>query len=372
MIRKFYVSGFRNLKEQALIFDKSFIFVFGANGSGKTSFIESVYTLFNGKSFRSSKIKNIVNLAPEVNEFVLRAELVATHDSSDMSLALRKSRTESYLAKVNDDTVTSISQLASVSPTQVIEPRSFNLLEGGSSPRRRFVDWGVFHVEHSFRSAWKSYSNCLRQRNVMLRGGRTDPVLLDSWDKQLAKYGMALDRSRRDLVESFIALLRQSSSEFIPDEIMSKLEFRYYAGWDSSKQLIDVLIDNRDRDVQRKKTHNGAHLSDLRVLYEGLPVSEGLSRGQQKLVVLAMHMALVRLVKERTHKHVLLLVDDLGAELDAKNVALLLWKLLSLDATVIATGLDRELVNDDILKADKSLVPQMFHVEHGKIQEVKA
>lgn len=372
MIRKFYVSGFRNLKEQVLLFDRPFIFLFGENGSGKTSFIESIYTVLNGKSFRSAKTKNIVSVAPNVTEFVLRAELVDSQTGSEISLALRKSCTDSFLAKVNGETVTSISQLALVSPTQVIEPRTFNLLEGGSSPRRRFIDWGVFHVEHSFKSAWKVYTNCLRQRNAMLRSGRVDNLLLNSWDKQLAEYGTILDKARRRIVTSFNALLLESSKDFISEEIMSKLEFRYYAGWDNSKALIDVLTENRDKDVSKKKTHNGPHLSDLRVSYEGLPVSEGLSRGQQKVVVLAMQMALVKLVRDGTQKHVLLLVDDLGAELDSRNIVLLVTKLLSLDAMVIATGLNRELLNSDMSRNDKSLEPQMFHVEHGKIHEVKA
>ena len=42
------------------------------------------------------------------------------------------------------------------------EPGSHALVDGGSEGRRRYLDWGMFHVEHAFLPQWRRYTRALK------------------------------------------------------------------------------------------------------------------------------------------------------------------------------------------------------------------
>src|SRR3546814_9926793 len=49
------------------------------------------------------------------------------------------------------------------------EPGSHALVSGGGEARRRYVDWGLFHVEPDFLPLWRRYARVLKQRNSLLK-----------------------------------------------------------------------------------------------------------------------------------------------------------------------------------------------------------
>src|SRR5258708_34365114 len=75
-------------------------------------------------------------------------------------------------AKMGGDRVASLAELAAVLPVQIIDPEVHRLIEEGPGRRRRFLDWGVFHVEHSFVEKWQQYQKGLKQRNGALKARR--------------------------------------------------------------------------------------------------------------------------------------------------------------------------------------------------------
>ncbi|MCR2669594.1 hypothetical protein NSP01_23950, partial [Salmonella enterica] len=75
------------------------------------------------------------------------------------------------------------------------EPGSHALVSGGGEPRRRFLDWGLFHVEPDFLSLWRRYSRALKQRNALLKQGGPSRML-DTWDHELAEAGEPLTSRR--------------------------------------------------------------------------------------------------------------------------------------------------------------------------------
>jgi DNA replication and repair protein RecF len=73
-------------------------------------------------------------------------------------------------------------------PVQIIDPEVHRLLEDGPVRRRRFLDWGVFHVEQRFHEAWRRYQRALRQRNSSLKL-RQPLSVLRAWDQELVEQG---------------------------------------------------------------------------------------------------------------------------------------------------------------------------------------
>ena len=104
-------------------------------------------------------------------------------------------------ARIGGAKANSLAELAPVLPVQIIDPEIHRLIEEGPSRRRRFLDWGVFHVEPRFVEDWQRYQQALKQRNAALRSRQPRPVTA-AWDGDLVRYGESLSAARSRYVES--------------------------------------------------------------------------------------------------------------------------------------------------------------------------
>ena len=144
-LRRLQVTDFRCLHSAAFDFDPQFTLISGANATGKTSVLEAIYVLGRGRSFRTRRLDRLIRRGEQ--HFVVFGEVDALQrivpvgvEGSDVGIR----------AKVGGDKVTSLAELAPLLPVQIIDPEIHRLIEEGPAQRRRFLDWGVFHVEPKF------------------------------------------------------------------------------------------------------------------------------------------------------------------------------------------------------------------------------
>jgi DNA replication and repair protein RecF len=371
----------------------------GDNASGKTSLLEALYFLCTGKSFRSRHIGTVLahsatdqtltvtglidsaQNAPEQGG-VLPAEpridaLVSPTAASVVHVGIRKSD-EFTLIRVGGQTIKSSSQLAYLQPILIFQPDSFELLTGMPGVRRRFLDWGVFHVERSFSQYWGDYQKCLKQRNTLLRNGKLARELFLPWERKLASSAARITSMRRKYFESMRSELTAISELLLPE--LDSLSFEFIPGWVFSKEDIDrdeeSLLEQfertRQRDHKYRHTGIGAHRCDFRIRIDGYPIEDVLSRGQTKLLTLACFLAHVRAVRNIAGSSTTVLIDDVAAELDRGNLVRVL-ELLRLEISqVFLTALDETLLismRGSKMAANESCGIKVFHVEHGKISE---
>jgi DNA replication and repair protein RecF len=214
---------------------------------------------------------------------------VAAPDGPARPLGVSRSLDGAVTLRVAGETVRSVATLADELPLLLINADSFELLTGQPVQRRRFLDWGVFHVEHQYREQSQRFQRALVQRNHLLRRGRIRPEEIAPWNRDLADYGEAVSEGRERFSErlrpAFSALLAQLAPE------LGEITLRYRRGWDSSSGYFDVLERSLDSDLEQGFTQSGPQRADLRVSVEGYPAAETLSRGQQKLVICALKLA---------------------------------------------------------------------------------
>lgn len=352
---------FRNITSQDIHFDPHLTLISGSNGSGKTSILEAIYILSTGRSFRTRKLESLITRAePSLDAFYISATIQANNNQHH--IGVKKSRTESSLIKIDSELVRSASTLAELSPTQLIEPGNINLLSGSPQIRRKYIDWGVFHVEHDYIALWKSYINCLKQRNSLVRTARIDAVLLDVWDQKLATLGDALNAKRKGYVGQLNEAVAALAATLGLD---TEIGLRFLQGWDKSLPLYDALKKQREKDLAKRFTSIGPHRMELQILSDGTLAIDVLSRGQQKILTVALLLAQVQLMQEISGKKVTLLVDDLNAELDKENCARVFEQLLNLNTQLVCTSLDQGLMQQPL---NNSISQKVFHVEHGKIR----
>ena len=147
------VRNIRNLIDTDISPGSSVNLVYGANGSGKTSLLESIYVLGHAKSFRASRLRYVIRR--DDNHFSVAGK--AQQRSGDITPLRIDYQVGQVQIYANKQPLKRTSELAQRLPIILINADSHRLLEDGPRLRRHFMDWGVFHVEHSYLPVWKSY-----------------------------------------------------------------------------------------------------------------------------------------------------------------------------------------------------------------------
>jgi DNA replication and repair protein RecF len=356
------ISAVRNLDTVSLRGLASTNIVFGDNGSGKTSILESIYLLGMARTFRSGQIKSLISY--DKDTCTVYGELSRADGLAPLSLGVSRERGGGLQARIASAAVRSTSELAESLPLQVINAESFNLLVGSPGYRRQFLDWGVFHVEHRFYTAWQRLQRALKQRNSLLRHGKISDRELLPWDNELGEVGELVDQHRQvyfDLLKpAFASLLARLSPA------LAGLELHYRRGWDKKHSLQDVLVASAESDRARGFTHAGPQRADLRVMMNGHNAADVLSRGQQKLVVCGLKLAQGQLLADTQQAACVYLVDDLPAELDASHCRLVAEVLAELRTQVFVTCVEKQEIAD-VWPGVPGKEMAMFHVEHGLV-----
>src|SRR5580700_4630883 len=220
-LRRVQVTDFRCLQSAALDLDPQFTLISGPNASGKTSLLEAMYVLGRGRSFRTRRLEHLIRSGAE--RFVVFGEVDTSTRRVPMGV---EGSAKGMRAQIDGDKPSSLAELASVLPVQIIDPEVHRLIEEGPSRRRRFLDWGVFHVEPSFVRCWQQYQQTLKQRNAALKSHQPQEVT-SVWDADLVRLGEQLTTARSRYVE----LLAGHAGALARSLLQMELTLGYRPGW---------------------------------------------------------------------------------------------------------------------------------------------
>src|SRR5271169_1672089 len=230
-IRRVQVTDFRCLQSAALDFDPRFTLVSGPNASGKTSLLEALYVLGRGRSFRTRRLEHLIGHGAE--RFVVFGEVDTP--TRRVPMGVEGSRT-GIRAQIDGDKPTSLAELALMLPVQIIDPEVHHLIDEGPSRRRRFLDWGVFHVEPIFVGHWQRYQQALKQRNAALKS-RQPRTMVSVWDGELLRYGELLSAARA----RYVAALGGQALTIGRHLLGMELALSYRTGWPKDQGMAEAL-----------------------------------------------------------------------------------------------------------------------------------
>lgn len=346
------VLRFRNLQDIKLQPLPGFNFLIGDNGSGKSSLLEAIHCLGRGKSFRTHKTNQLISHGEQ--DFTIVGKL--NQQQKSYTIGMQRQAGDSQI-RLAGHRVQRASELTEVLPIAVLEPGLHRLIEEGPEYRRKFLDWGVFHVEPGFAAVWQSYRRALLQRNAALRAAWTQAAIAN-WDRELIAAAEALDNFRRQYLAQLKLAIKGFGDDFSE---LANCEFDYYCGWREGESYAQYLAKQYASDMERGFTQFGPHRADLRIRTRQREAREVLSRGQQKMLVAFLVLAQCQQITAQDMSAVVL-VDDLPAELDIQKRELLLQALERSGAQVFLTATEQGLF-------PRTDYPQsrVFHVEQGKI-----
>lgn len=327
-------SGFRNLKQVDINVGSKFVIFSGDNGSGKTSLLEALYFLAHARSFRVSNLKKLI--CHDSDLFSVFSRL----SENGVTVGIERDVSGKQRIRFDGETISGIAPVAQALPLQFLDTDAHRMLASSPANRRSFLDWGVFHVEHSFSKEWQVYQKILRQRNYALKS--CAPRLeLDAWTEQLAVSGNNITKCRERYVENFSGSFEKLWQDLMPGFAVPCLVFS--RGW-SGGDLCSALYNSLDQDKRYGYTTVGPHRSDLKIEQNNRSIFDFFSQGQQKSLMYALKVAQGLFLKKETGKNVVYLIDDLPAELDQMRLGLVLNVLQQHASQVFVTAIDRGLV----------------------------
>ena len=322
----------------------------GANAAGKTSLLEAIHFLARSRSFITHRTARLIRSGD--SEALVNGRIRASDGIHRLGVQHGHGETK---VRLNGRDVTILSESAWLLPLQVLNTEAQRLLTDGPAVRRAFLNWGVFHVEPAYRDEWRRYQRALRQRNAALKSG--EQRLASAWEPDMVEAAESVDARRRRFLAAVIPVALAIAGDWLPEVT---LDWRYRSGWRAGEALGRVLADSRDQEMNQGFSLHGPHRADFRIIANGVEATTFLSRGQQKLLVAAIKLALIEHWSAASAQRPVLLVDDLPAELDRGHRGDLVRRLEAGGAQVFLTAIE-----GDLLPVASNA--RWFHVEQGRI-----
>lgn len=356
------IRDFRRFHDVSLAPAAGLNLLVGDNGAGKTTVIEALHLMAYGRSFRGRVRDGLVRAGGSALEVFVEWSEPGGEVERARRAGLRHSGSE-WTGRLDGESVAQLGELCAALAVVTFEPGSHDLIHGSSEIRRRFMDWGLFHVEPAFLAPWRRYARALKQRNALLKQ-RVQDHQLDAWDQELAQAGELITEQRSRYLDALAPLIAAAAFELAPS--LGNASLQVLPGWRrEAMPLADALLLGRERDLQAGYTGVGPHRADWRLEFSAIPGRSALSRGQAKLAALASLLAQADLHRRATGQAPVFCLDDLASELDRHHQRRTLQRLAGSGAQIFVSGTE-----PPPAVAELGLTHRMFHVEHGTLRPV--
>lgn len=328
-------------------------FITGANAAGKTSVLEALYVAARGESHRS-----VTSSLPLDSYSTFLVEVLTDHGADLPKERVKVEWQDRRTGIQINDQPSGLSDLVRRMPVLMLDPYAHELIEEGPGVRRRFIDWGVFHMEPTFYPIWRRFHRALKQRNSALRAGASAREI-ESWTPELVATSMALTEQRRGWLSKLLEVVPTFWFKLVEE---SNWSLALLQGWREDETYAEALVRTLDGDRAAGHTREGPHRAELRILSDNSLLKERISRGQQKMLIAGLMLGQAELYRRCHFDTPVLLIDDFSAELSMQFQQRLLSQLVAWPGQSIVTALDYY----PVLQA--SAGHAMFHVEHGEIK----
>lgn len=320
LIEKLSFNGFRNLKDRSV--DTSFkqVILKGENGQGKTNFLESIYLLCYGSSFRTQNLRDVVAHGRDFfrvgSSFEDAQGLGRTVDIA-FEDGKKRIRLDEKEVKDRKELIYSI-------PCIAFTHDDIEFVRGEPENRRRFFDQTMSMYDPVFFDDLRRYKLVLRQRNAALKSQKTS--LLDVYDEKLAAYGIPIMKARMGVLDSFLAIFPDIYNAVSQESRDFGISYRpswsdcLETGFDVNS-VVERLRLQRDTDLRMSTTTSGPHRDRFTVVDSHGPFVNNASTGQMRLASLVFRSAQAAFYRQKTGLNPIFLIDDVLLELDASKRA---------------------------------------------------
>ena len=277
----------------------------GRNAQGKTNLLEAIGVLLTGRSFRTTRLAELPGWGAEAA--ALTGELIHVEGTRTVRRSIRR---------VEDGTWKSAGDTVPWGRVIAFGWQDLAILNGVPAARRNFIDGFAGRLYPGHVPALLRYRQIVARRNRLLQA-RTVASRLAPWDEQLATTGMELIDRRRRAVAALQTELARVYPTLAGERHKIQIGYRTPLGEATDPGALLAAVEHRrQEELRRGLTLVGPHRDDLAIELDGIDVRAFGSRGQQRLLALALRLAEVLPVTEAAGTAPVLLLDDALSELD--------------------------------------------------------
>ncbi len=351
-IDKMKLINFRNYENQEIQFNKNINIIYGDNAQGKTNILEAIFLSSFGKSFRTSKEKELIKFGQD------KLMVEANFQKKDRDGKIRIEIGSKKQINVNGIKIKKLSELLGNINIVIFTPEDINILKDGPAGRRRFLDMMIGQLRPNYVHNLNLYMQTLDQRNNYLKQIKElnkPQEMLEIWDEKLAEYGEKVYLYRKEFVDKIINKINDIHKK-ITDE-KEELKIEYISNCSNKNEYLKILNERRKLDIIKGFTTKGVHRDDFVIYINDREVGVYGSQGQNRTVILSLKLSELNVVYDEIGEYPILLLDDFMSELDEKRRKNFLENIEN--TQVIITGTDKV----DLSTIDCSL----YNVQKGEI-----
>jgi DNA replication and repair protein RecF len=277
------------------------------NGSGKTSVLESIYFCATTKSHRSNDEKEMI----KHEQPFLQVKLTTDENRYEIVLSKHGKR-----ASINGVEKRKISDFFGHLRVVMFAPEDLDLIKGSPSVRRQFMDLEWMQLNKKYLRMLNTYKQVLKQRNSLLKKLNLDSdyTFLNILGDQLYEIGIEIMNERISFINQISTLFNDVYQKFSKHQV--KL---IYKPDSDEKAFKQHLSKQQKQDILYQSTLAGPHRDDFYIEFNGFDAKGYASQGEQRLIVVALKLALLKLIENVTNQKVILLLDDVLSELDQEK-----------------------------------------------------
>lgn len=313
-IKNVKLNNFRNYLNQEIQLDKEINIFFGDNAQGKTNILESIFICAVGKSFRTKKEKELINLEQE------KAIIEIEYQKSDRDGKIKIEIDDKKNIFINDIKQKKLSDILGNINIVMFSPDDIEILKSGPAKRRKFLNIMISQLRPKYIYNLNMYLKALEQRNNYLRQIKYEnksKELLEIWDEKLADYAQIVYEYRNEFIEKIKSKINYIHNRITEDK--EKIEIKYITDCNDKNKYLDELKKSWNIDIMKGYTTKGIHRDDFLVNINDKQVNIYGSQGQNRTVILSLKLAELEIVYDEIGEYPILLLDDFMSELDKKR-----------------------------------------------------
>jgi DNA replication and repair protein RecF len=329
---------FRGYHDAQAVLGDGLTVVAGPNGAGKTNLLEGLYFGCTGRSCRTSNEREVVRFGAQAARSVVEAE----DDDGAHELSVGFAPGEPKRMRFDGASVERLLDVSNRPLVSVFLPDRLELIKGTPSLRRAHLDQFVAALHPARGATRRAYAQALAQRNALIariRAGGASRASLPTWDRQLARHGIALMGDRADAVRAIAPAFARIASE-LGLSGKSEIGYRPRSAASTVDEIVTELGTRIDGDLARGFTGHGPHRDDLALVRDGHELRAYGSQGQQRLALLALLLAEREAIAASREAPPVLLLDDVMSELDGERRCALVELLRSGGGQAVLTTTD--------------------------------
>lgn len=348
-LSRLLLTDFRNYGRLELAPGSGPILLTGENGAGKTNLLEAISFLTPGRGLRRARLADVGRVGA-ANGFAVHARVEGPHGGAEIGTGTASPTDAARKVRIHGATVRSADEMMEWIRVIWITPAMDGLFTGPASDRRRFLDRLVLAIDPAHGRRAAEYERAMKSRNQLFETGSRNAAWFEAIEAQMAEIGTAIAAARLELVR----LLSRKLGELTETgpfpatrlELSGLLEERIATApaVEAENAFRDELATGRERDRIAGRTLTGPHRTDLQVTHLAKAMPAALcSTGEQKALLVGTVLAHAQLTGEISGMAPVLLLDEIGAHLDAARRMAVFSILETLNCQSFATGTDPSL-----------------------------